>query len=1080
MNTRIIYVLVGVLLALAILSPVSCMAGALTGKSVGISPGHGMDWRGPGTGWVYERPQTCAPLTMEDWHNIDIAAFLYTYLAQDGAIVKAYRCLDKNAGTCMLTGEPWWHMSASYWLQNQGYPASVYASYTNDPVLGSGDDEYYDNVQARAMASNYDNTDILVGLHTNAFDGVATGTEIYYEGTQTIHQPWWTSSKNLASAISASVLDSIRTKYTDSTWVNRGVLDANGAYKETQLANRPTALLELAFHDNCGRDARYLQDHFFQSTTMWAAYKGVCDFFGVTPTYDYYSCDLISSDIPTKMIAGQTVTAHITLLNHGVLWNEAQKFRLEAVSGADPFTTQTKQIISGEVGPTQTVTFTFDLTAPTVLGPYQTSWRMTREGIAWFGPTVSQLVQVVDTSEDTTPPSVPTNFAATPESSGQMKLTWTASTDDFGVAGYKVFRNGTFIGSAKSTSYLDSGLQPNTAYTYQILAYDGAGNESAKCDPVTATTLSDATPPSAPTGVSAVGVTGSQINITWNPSWDNIGVVSYKIFRDGTLVGAVTAASFADTGLANGSAHTYQISALDSAGNESNLSAPATGRTYGIGDTVLFSDNMESYTSQASFAAVWPVMPGYTTTNWSAAQSFSPTHSAEETASGLISVHDIPSAQSQISIGTFYEFKFYDPAGATNVKHWATIRNYSGGGHSGTLQELLVAGCNYNQSGFNTTNYNARSAYGLGGTYQGWFDMGGPRKAGWHTMRIDVTGDNTNTIYPGRGLACWSVDGVRGADNVPIMWLPFTCMTIGSANASAAGTGSYYYDDVKYGVQGTVQRLSGPDVSAVTTSTAAITWKTDVSSGSLVDYGPDTNYGSSASDASTVKTHSITLTGLTPGTTYHFKVTSSASGKNASVSDDCTFTTAAASLGQLKGAADGTVCGVNGVVVSAVLTNGFYVQDINRVCGMKVLGTQSAAVGSMVNVSGVLATVGGERVLQNAIVTPLTNGAAPLPLGIINRSVGGPLTGAANTGLLVKAWGVVTDVSADAFWIDDGSAIAAADGKTGIKVAADGLTLPSVNDVVVVTGISGSESVSGTNYPVLRPRSDADVVNIAR
>ena len=135
--------LIGVLLMLAVLLLAShAMAGtALAGKSVGISPGHGREWSG--TGWVWERGGgSCAPLTDEDLHNVDIAAYLDAYLAQDGAIVRSYRCLDKNYGNCTLTGLPWWEMSASYWLQNIGYPATVYASgYTyvddnHDTVLG--------------------------------------------------------------------------------------------------------------------------------------------------------------------------------------------------------------------------------------------------------------------------------------------------------------------------------------------------------------------------------------------------------------------------------------------------------------------------------------------------------------------------------------------------------------------------------------------------------------------------------------------------------------------------------------------------------------------------------------------------------------------------------------------------------------------------------------------------------------------------------------------------------------------------------------------------------------------------------
>ena len=134
-----------------------------------------------------------------------------------------------------------------------------------------------------------------------------------------------------------------------------------------------------------------MQDDFFKSTTMWAAYKGICDYFGVTPTYDYYSCDLVSSDIPAKIVAGQTVPVHVTFRNHGVVWSAARGFRLDALVTPDPFTGQTLQPIVGEVSPNDTITFTFDLTAPTALGAYQTGWMMARDGYTALGHRCSRL-----------------------------------------------------------------------------------------------------------------------------------------------------------------------------------------------------------------------------------------------------------------------------------------------------------------------------------------------------------------------------------------------------------------------------------------------------------------------------------------------------------------------------------------------------------------------------------------------------------------------------------------------------------------------------------------------------------------
>jgi hypothetical protein len=70
----------------------------------------------------------------------------------------------------------------------------------------------------------------------------------------------------------------------------------------------------------------------------------------------------------------------------------------------------------------------------------------------------------------------------------RINISWTASTDNVGVTGYKVFRNGGYVGSSATTSYSDGGLAPNTGYTYTVSAYDAQSNESAQSTGAGATT----------------------------------------------------------------------------------------------------------------------------------------------------------------------------------------------------------------------------------------------------------------------------------------------------------------------------------------------------------------------------------------------------------------------------------------------------------------------------------------------------------------------------------------------------------------------------------------------------------------
>ncbi|MCK4794705.1 MAG: DNRLRE domain-containing protein [Desulfobacteraceae bacterium] len=95
-------------------------------------------------------------------------------------------------------------------------------------------------------------------------------------------------------------------------------------------------------------------------------------------------------------------------------------------------------------------------------------------------PLLSVTYTTRPAAEDTTPPSTPTNLQATVVSSSQIDLSWTASTDNVGVTGYKIYRDGTEAGASLTNVYSDAGLQPAMTYTYTVSAYDAAGNESGQ------------------------------------------------------------------------------------------------------------------------------------------------------------------------------------------------------------------------------------------------------------------------------------------------------------------------------------------------------------------------------------------------------------------------------------------------------------------------------------------------------------------------------------------------------------------------------------------------------------------------
>jgi hypothetical protein len=86
--------------------------------------------------------------------------------------------------------------------------------------------------------------------------------------------------------------------------------------------------------------------------------------------------------------------------------------------------------------------------------------------------------------------------------------------------------------------------------------------------------------------------------------------------------------------------------------------------------------------------------------------------------------------------------------------------------------------------------------------------------------------------------------------------------------------------------------ISNLDIPAKSSSSATITWTTSEGATSQVEYGLTQSYGSSSAlDATFVMSHSITLTGLTSGVTYHCRVKSVDAAGNEAESADCVFQT---------------------------------------------------------------------------------------------------------------------------------------------------------------------------------------------
>ncbi|WP_396135316.1 PQQ-dependent sugar dehydrogenase [Amycolatopsis sp. A133] len=190
----------------------------------------------------------------------------------------------------------------------------------------------------------------------------------------------------------------------------------------------------------------------------------------------------------------------------------------------------------------------------------------------------NQRWQLVKLNADTTPPTAP----GTPRTSNLtctgVTFSWSASSDDVGVAFYDIYHDGQFMTSVPGTA-LSAELTavPGATWGLYVNARDAAGNVSQASSTVTVTVpqcQADTEPPTTPTGVTATA-SGTTVTVRWSPSTDNVGVTGYEVLRDGTVAGSTSGAattSFTDSGLAANTRYQYQVRARDAQANRSAAS----------------------------------------------------------------------------------------------------------------------------------------------------------------------------------------------------------------------------------------------------------------------------------------------------------------------------------------------------------------------------------------------------------------------------------------------------------------------------------------------------------------------------
>ncbi|RDD83851.1 discoidin domain-containing protein [Streptomyces parvulus] len=220
---------------------------------------------------------------------------------------------------------------------------------------------------------------------------------------------------------------------------------------------------------------------------------------------------------------------------------------------------------------------------------------------------VSELEVYGPAGGDTQAPTAPANLALTEPATGQIRLTWNASSDDTAVTGYDVYANGELLTSVGGnvTAYTDT--RPGGAtVTYHVRAKDAAGNVSGNSNTVTRRgDDGDTQAPTAPSNLALTEPAAGQVRLTWSPSSDNKGVTGYDVYADNRLLKSVAGdvTTYTDTPPATANV-TYFVRARDAAGNVSGNSNSVVrngtrdGSNLAVGKPISASSVIHTYVAE--------------------------------------------------------------------------------------------------------------------------------------------------------------------------------------------------------------------------------------------------------------------------------------------------------------------------------------------------------------------------------------------------------------------------------------------------------------------------------------------------
>ncbi|SDX64155.1 Por secretion system C-terminal sorting domain-containing protein [Lutibacter oricola] len=277
------------------------------------------------------------------------------------------------------------------------------------------------------------------------------------------------------------------------------------------------------------------------------------------------------TSISTNLNKDEAVTITVTPTWTGTIYSEGYSVWIDYNKDGD-FNDSGEQVWTQAATRNTPVSGTFTVPSSANAGATTMRVSMKYNGIPsscetfTYGEVEDYTVVIMESGPDTEAPTAP-SLTSNDITETTVDLSWSGSTDNVGVTGYDVYRDGTLITSTSNTTYQATGLTAGTTYNFTVRAKDAAGNISADSNTETITT--DAPDTQAPTAPSLIAsnITQNSVDLSWSGSIDNVGVTGYDIYRDGTLIASTTNTTYQATGLVAGTTYNFTVRAKDAAGN---------------------------------------------------------------------------------------------------------------------------------------------------------------------------------------------------------------------------------------------------------------------------------------------------------------------------------------------------------------------------------------------------------------------------------------------------------------------------------------------------------------------------------